>query len=989
MFTLNINAQEATGANRIQLFDNGSKLKVTANVNQSVSENLKSTISRKSTNGSPEFDIKIVSDYKATYGCSKVVGTNNYTFTNVAVKTDNGENFASDIIVDLGASFNEIGFKDSDASLKEALNSSANLTKLYINDMLISNRRIEYHNGRFRVKIANISDEEIAGILGFKDLDHDGVYDDLEEGGSFKVTTITSVNCSSNEKGYNAARILFNNKKGTSLRVHTEKDGYVLANKIEGNNNTLAFPNSIDYDVPFGIEANVKGVFDPRAYTGCKNQYTELVLTFSKKLDFSNVTFLDVHNRAISHVVEENNTLLRIKIPLLEVENQDLTKFKIDGLQASCFSNSTVNVDWAWNYVCEDCSTCKVVWLSGVNSLKTNNCTPFDLGIEKEVSDVNPYVGDEVKLTTTITNNSDVLAEDIIVTDVLLGGYEYVSSKSSESFDSIKGEWKISSLPGGTKKTLTVIAKIRETGVYENTASLTDYSGGNDEVLANNQSTIVVSPITPKITLIQEGIFNDENKDGYAQVGETISYKFTIHNVGNTVLKNILVEDPKLNMSGAAIASLAADTYNTDTFTGVYIIKQEDINAKGFHNKAEVIAFDIKNNQIKNTAQDFHNLMPLDSSCEDCSVVMLPQLKALSLIKSFSIEDTNSDGIVGNLKDEITFHYDVFNTGNVTLSEVSIDYLIHGNANMIVVSDTLQPREIGQWSLTDAINQQDIDRGYIEGVAVAKAKLLSEYSNGVINDIVDEGDAGTDPYGVHIENPNAIESSHVDGSYDNDPTNDPTIIILPSTLDLSITKEVDNLKPVIDEEVIFTIKVLNNGNVTVINTIVAEVIPDGYEYVSHTTTSGIYSFYDGEWSIPTLNFEEEVSLDITVKVLQEGDYLNTASIISYEGITDSDQSNNEASAEASPTCLIIYNEFSPNNDGANDTFEIDCIQNYKENSLTVFNRWGNVVYKKANYDNSWSGLSNSGKELVSGTYYYVLKLGDGSKDKTGWLFINR
>ncbi|MBJ2173384.1 gliding motility-associated C-terminal domain-containing protein [Aureibaculum sp. A20] len=983
MVTTKLIAHETAQVNRVQLFENSKRSKVYVNGKQSVSKKTKSI------NGSPEFDIKIVSDYKTAYGCSAIVGTNNYTFTNVADKTDNGENFASDIIVDLGASFNEAGFDDANATLEEALNSSANLTKLYINGMLISNRRIEINNGRFRVKIANISDEEIAGILGFKDLDNDGVYDDLEEGGSFKVTTITSVNCASNEKGYNAARVLFNNKNGTNLKVHAEKDGYVLANKIEGNNNTLTFPNAIDYDVPFGIEANATGLFDPRAYTGCKNQYTELVLSFSKKLDFSKVTFSDVHNRTISHVVEGNNTVLRIKLPLLNGENQDLTHFKVNGLQAECYSNSTINVDWVWNYVCEDCSTCKVEWLSGVNTIKTNSCVPFDLGVEKEVNDLNPYIGDEVILTTSIINNSDVIAENIVVTDLLQDGYEYVSSETEDNFDSVKGEWKLSSLIAGTKKTLKVRVKILETGTYENTATLADYSGGNDEISANNQSTIIVSPITPKISLAQESVFNDENKDGYAQVGETISYKFTVNNIGNTVLSNILVSDPKLNVSGVAIANLTSNTSDTDTFSAVYFITQEDINAKEFYNKAEVIAYDIKNKQIKSTAQDINNLEPLDSNCKGCSMVILPQLDALSLIKTFSIQDTNLDGVVGNLKDEIIVHYTVFNTGNVTLSNVSIDYTRLGKTKSVVVSEILQPSEMGQWSLTDTIFQQDIDRGFIERSAIARAELPLLDDSSVINSIEDVSDAGTDSFGEPIENPNAIESPNADGSFDNNPTNDPIIIQLPSDLDLSITKEVNNPKPVIDEEVIFTIKVLNKGNITVKNILVDEVIPNGYEYLSHSATSGAYSYYDGEWSIPILNFEEESSLAITVKVLQEGDYLNTARIISYEGIADSDESNNEATAEASPTCLIIYNEFSPNNDGANDTFEIDCIQNYKNNSLAVFNRWGNIVYKKTNYDNSWGGINNSGKALTSGTYYYVLKLGDGSKDKTGWLFINR
>ena len=94
-------------------------------------------------------------------------------------------------------------------------------------------------------------------------------------------------------------------------------------------------------------------------------------------------------------------------------------------------------------------------------------------------------------------------------------------------------------------------------------------------------------------------------------------------------------------------------------------------------------------------------------------------------------------------------------------------------------------------------------------------------------------------------------------------------------------------------------------------------------------------------------------------------------------------------------CLIIYNEFSPNGDNVNDTFVINCIQNYPTNKLEVYNRWGNIVYQKKGYNNNWDGTSNArvvydgSDKLPVGTYYYVLDLDDGSKPRVGWLYINR
>ena len=43
---------------------------------------------------------------------------------------------------------------------------------------------------------------------------------------------------------------------------------------------------------------------------------------------------------------------------------------------------------------------------------------------------------------------------------------------------------------------------------------------------------------------------------------------------------------------------------------------------------------------------------------------------------------------------------------------------------------------------------------------------------------------------------------------------------------------------------------------------------------------------------------------------------------------------------------------------ANDTFVIDCIEAYPNNTLEIYNRWGNIVYETRGYNNDWDGTSN-------------------------------
>jgi len=82
--------------------------------------------------------------------------------------------------------------------------------------------------------------------------------------------------------------------------------------------------------------------------------------------------------------------------------------------------------------------------------------------------------------------------------------------------------------------------------------------------------------------------------------------------------------------------------------------------------------------------------------------------------------------------------------------------------------------------------------------------------------------------------------------------------------------------------------------------------------------------------------------------------------------------------------ITIYNFLSPNGNNQNEVFLIEGIEDFPDNHLSVFNRWGTKVYEKQNYDNSWKG-TNNGKKLPSGTYFYILQLDNETPPNKGYL----
>ena len=88
----------------------------------------------------------------------------------------------------------------------------------------------------------------------------------------------------------------------------------------------------------------------------------------------------------------------------------------------------------------------------------------------------------------------------------------------------------------------------------------------------------------------------------------------------------------------------------------------------------------------------------------------------------------------------------------------------------------------------------------------------------------------------------------------------------------------------------------------------------------------------------------------------------------------------------------IPEAISPNGDGQNEYFVIRGLTDYKNSSLTIYNRAGQLVYRSLDYQNDWSGKSlnapiSDGTMLPTGTYYYVLHLGGTTRYLKGFVYL--
>ncbi|MCC9018419.1 HYR domain-containing protein [Flavobacterium lipolyticum] len=102
-------------------------------------------------------------------------------------------------------------------------------------------------------------------------------------------------------------------------------------------------------------------------------------------------------------------------------------------------------------------------------------------------------------------------------------------------------------------------------------------------------ATLTVFVEVPAIAVIKTAVFNDENGSGFANAGETITYRFKVTNTGNVPLKGITISDPLpgVVVSGQAI-DLGVNESDEYNFKAIYKITQSDINKGSVSNQASV-----------------------------------------------------------------------------------------------------------------------------------------------------------------------------------------------------------------------------------------------------------------------------------------------------------------------------------------------------------------------------------------------------------------
>lgn len=86
--------------------------------------------------------------------------------------------------------------------------------------------------------------------------------------------------------------------------------------------------------------------------------------------------------------------------------------------------------------------------------------------------------------------------------------------------------------------------------------------------------------------------------------------------------------------------------------------------------------------------------------------------------------------------------------------------------------------------------------------------------------------------------------------------------------------------------------------------------------------------------------------------------------------------------------VLIPDAFTPNNDGINEKWELKGIAEYPNCRVTIYNRWGTVIFHSVGYQTAFDGTAGGALQMP-GVYAYRIRLTENSPEMTGSLTLIR
>ncbi|MGL4176473.1 MAG: DUF7507 domain-containing protein [Dermatophilaceae bacterium] len=215
-------------------------------------------------------------------------------------------------------------------------------------------------------------------------------------------------------------------------------------------------------------------------------------------------------------------------------------------------------------------------------------------------------------------------------------------------------------------------------------------------------------PPSPNLFLVKSaGPVQDLDGNG-PDVGDTITYSFTVRNTGNVDLTAIALTDPKLSGSPITCPATTLPGGGSAQMTcssASYTLTQADVDAGAVTNLASVTGVAPNGTRVSDTSG---------------ASTPIPSNPSLTLTKTAAVTDVNGNGAT-DLGDRIAWSFVVRNTGTVTLTSVAVSDPRAGTVTC--PTTTLAPgAQTTCAAAAYTITQADVDAGVVSNTATSSGR---------------------------------------------------------------------------------------------------------------------------------------------------------------------------------------------------------------------------------------------------------------------------
>lgn len=309
--------------------------------------------------------------------------------------------------------------------------------------------------------------------------------------------------------------------------------------------------------------------------------------------------------------------------------------------------------------------------------------------------------GDTVNYDFTVINNGNVTLTDVALADELEGLSEITF-----------GEWPADAGVLAPSESVTASATYElsqadvDAGLVDNTARATGTSPADDHVSAEDDATVSVEP-GPGISLGKTGGLAE---GATGQAGDVVEYTFLIGNTGNVTLSDVGLTDELEGLSDITFGDWPAEEGvlapgETVTASATYELTQADVDAGQVDNVATATGTPPTGDPVED---------------EDDEQVTVPDAADIEITKTGGL----AEGATSQVGDQVQYTFEATNTGNVTLTDVSITDELDGLSDIVygdwpAEEGVLVPGESVTATANYTLIQADVDAGQVDNTATA------------------------------------------------------------------------------------------------------------------------------------------------------------------------------------------------------------------------------------------------------------------------------